>query len=465
MKERGKYVLVIPARNERDTLRHVVMLALRYISDIIIVDDGSSDRMIETIVDLPVTIYQNSERIGKAGSLWKGIQAGLGRNADFILTMDGDGQHRAEDIPAMMKLSQENPRCIVMGSRLENVAAAPKLRRFGNLVADVFLSWACGQRIIDSQSGFRVYPRSLFSETNIPVDLNRGFVFESEILIDGATLGYGSVSLSIPMIYSEGARPSHFRPVVDTYRITMMITLNLISRLAYPVGLYRAFLRPTIQRISRLQRAHLIPLSASFLIVLGTAGVSLMWYLGIVIHKARHLTGDLGNDGPIVVLGRLLLNGRVSADFSRRLEKAKDIWEMAMFRRILILGGKCIADRKTEAEEGRRYLLQRGVPGKSIFVEEASHNTLDNLQGAKLRLVGWGAKRPLLISNRYHLPRCHYIANGIGLKHDLMPAEDRLTLDINIAFNLLKEAFFLLWFRVGQLWAVLRCGKDGSEET
>jgi uncharacterized SAM-binding protein YcdF (DUF218 family) len=408
---------------------------------------------------LPVTIYRNPEKLGKAGSLWKGITAGLEENADFILTMDGDGQHRADDIPALVKLSQKKPNCIVLGERVKNASDAPKWRRFANWVADLFLSWACGQRLPDTQSGFRVYPRSLLMETDISTNLMRGFVFESEILIDAATRGYGLVWVSVPAIYSDAARPSHFRPIMDTYFITIMISMNLISRLGSPIGFYRAFFYPALKRIPTVESGHLIPLGLACLVVLGTGGASLVWYIGIIMFRARRLHEGTPNEEPIVVFGVALRNGQVSTDFARRLEKAKNIWNMGVPRKILILGGRGVRDERTEAEEGRKYLFKHGVPDKWLFVEESSHNTLDNLREAKLRLESWGTKTPVLISNRYHLPRCHFIANAIGLKHELLPAEKQLALDLSTGLRLLKESFFLLWFRMGLLWSIVTCGR------
>ncbi|MCK7498107.1 MAG: glycosyltransferase family 2 protein [Comamonadaceae bacterium] len=191
---------------------------------------------------MPVQVLRNDRNEGKAGSLWRGAQAALVHGVDLIVTLDGDGQHAPEDIARLVAVAGEHPGCIVIGARLADRAAIPKLRYFANRVAAFWLSWACGQRLADSQSGFRVYPAALFRQLSIPHDRRHGFVFESEILIEAARLGHRCVMAPIAAIYRPNARGSYFRQL-DTVRITRMVAWKLLSRGLYLQGFYRAFLR------------------------------------------------------------------------------------------------------------------------------------------------------------------------------------------------------------------------------
>jgi len=106
------------------------------------------------------------------------------------------------------------------------------------------VSWACGQRVVDSQSGQRFYPRSVIE---LALKLNEGgFVFESEILIEAARDGIRTVSVPIQARYDEDRRASHFRPLRDVTRITRMIAWRLIRGGFMPVNYWRAQKVPPI---------------------------------------------------------------------------------------------------------------------------------------------------------------------------------------------------------------------------
>lgn len=235
-----RIAVVIPAYNEETTIRKVVVGALEYCDQVYVVDDGSSDATASTISDLPITLLVNDDNSGKGASLWRGMQAALKDSADAIITLDADGQHLPKDIPRFTEAWKEQLTTIQIGSRLADKASFPARRYYANKVANFWISWAAGYPITDSQSGFRLYPSSLISQLSIKTDRDRGFVFESEILIKAARLGYYSKPLTIDAIYTEGARPSHFRSVLDIVRITRMVAWKLISRGLYPSGLYRA---------------------------------------------------------------------------------------------------------------------------------------------------------------------------------------------------------------------------------
>lgn len=238
-----KFTVVIPAYNEAATIRDVAERARRYCDDVIVVDDGSRDGTAQALAGLPVRVLCNAENQGKAAALWRGAQEALRAPRDAIVTLDGDGQHAPEDIPRLLAEAQRSPGAIVIGARLADRRAIPTARYVANRIAAFWISWACGQRLTDSQSGFRVYPAALFRRLSIPHGHGRGFVFESEILIEAARLGNRCVLVPIAAVYRPGMRASHFRPVLDVLRITRMIAWKILSRGFYPQGFVRAFLR------------------------------------------------------------------------------------------------------------------------------------------------------------------------------------------------------------------------------
>lgn len=219
-------VVVIPALNEERAIREVASAALRHCAAVIVVDDGSSDRTSGVLAELPVECIRHAAPQGKAMALRDGFERALALGADGVLTMDGDGQHDAADLPRLLAAAKRFPNHIVIGARLLGRDAQPEKNRFGNQQADFWVSWACGQRIVDSQSGQRYYPRAAVEiALALPHD---GFVFESEILIECAAHGIRTVSVPIKASYEEERRASHFKPFRDVVRITRMIAGRLL---------------------------------------------------------------------------------------------------------------------------------------------------------------------------------------------------------------------------------------------
>ena len=238
--------VLIPALNEAGTIRELVERALRVVPDVVVVDDGSRDGTAAELEGLPITLLRNERNIGKAASLWKGFDFARARGAQYVVTLDGDGQHRPEDIERLLSAAAQFPDSIVIGARLHDKKNFPARRYYANQFARFWISWAAGYPIADTQSGFRVYPASLLARLGRRQVSWQGFVFESEILIVAAARGVRSVAVLIPGIYPKQARPSHFRPVFDIARIVLMVGGQLLKRGMYPLGLWRSLNPPIV---------------------------------------------------------------------------------------------------------------------------------------------------------------------------------------------------------------------------
>jgi len=237
-------IVVIPALNEERAIRTVVQDALAQCGRVIVVDDGSSDGTSAAIADLPVERIRHEQPLGKAKALQDGFRRALELGADGVLTMDGDGQHAAADLPRLLAAARQYPGAIVIGARLRGKDAQPGKNKFGNQQADFWVSWACGQRVVDSQSGQRFYPRAV---VELALSLPRGgFVFESEILIEAAQRGIHTVSVPIQSRYEDDRRASHFRPLRDVGRITAMIAGRLVRGGFMPRNYWRARTVPPV---------------------------------------------------------------------------------------------------------------------------------------------------------------------------------------------------------------------------
>lgn len=235
-----KTVIIIPAYNEGATIRNLVERCAILSLPIIVIDDGSTDNTLSELEGLPVTVLQNDCNSGKAATLWRGMQHAMEMGAEQIISIDGDGQHRPEDIPALIEAANNHPNHIIIAARLKDNDQAPRARLAANRFADFWISWAAGQWIHDTQSGFRLYPTSLIRHLSPDISKERGFVFESKTLIDAARHGIHCQVTPISSSYHSNARASHFRPVADITHIVLMVAWSLLSRGLFLQGLWRA---------------------------------------------------------------------------------------------------------------------------------------------------------------------------------------------------------------------------------
>lgn len=232
----ARWCVLIPCLNEEAAIQSVIESVLALGAQVIVVDDGSDDGTPEILAALPVTLLRHTHRRGKGEALRCGFREAMRQGYEAVLTMDGDGQHQASDIPRIVAAATRHPEHIVIGARLLDKAQQPKGRRRANAVADWGISWACAQPVADTQSGQRWYPRAALNLVDLPAE---NFVFEAAILIAASReKKLGVVSVPIASRYHGSFRPSHLSPVRDVTRITTY-TIGRIIHYGNIVASYR----------------------------------------------------------------------------------------------------------------------------------------------------------------------------------------------------------------------------------
>jgi glycosyltransferase involved in cell wall biosynthesis len=234
-------VVVIPAYQEGATIADVVRRTRAVLPEaaILVVDDGSTDDTAALAREAGAEVLANPSNMGKGAALRRGMMAALARGANWVMTIDGDGQHRPEDLLRLLACAA--PGRIVIGSRRGCSGQQPRARRIANRIADFWISWAARHPVRDTQSGLRLYPAAALAGLDRYRDRSGGFVFESELLIDASRRGWRTEGVAIEVAYGAALRrPSHFKPVADIYKIVIMVAGKLLSRGMDPVGLIRS---------------------------------------------------------------------------------------------------------------------------------------------------------------------------------------------------------------------------------
>jgi glycosyltransferase involved in cell wall biosynthesis len=223
----GAVAVLIPAYDCAATIGAVVAGARQHAARVLVVDDGSRDDTAARAAAAGAEVLRLPQNRGKGAALRAGLERLAAAGATHALTMDGDGQHLAGEIPRLLAASADSPAALVIGERRIGGQEVAPIKRFGNRFADRWVEIACGRALPDTQSGFRIYP--------LPASLRLGaragrFAFETEVLIRAARAGMEIRSVPVAVHYPPAAeRVSHYRPWGDTLRI-IAVVVGLILR-------------------------------------------------------------------------------------------------------------------------------------------------------------------------------------------------------------------------------------------
>jgi glycosyltransferase involved in cell wall biosynthesis len=219
--------VLIPALDCEKTIAEVVRGARGLVPLVVVVDDGSTDRTAAEAESAGAEVLRHRERRGKGAALRTGMDALGGRGVGRALTMDGDGQHLAAEIPVLLGASDAEPRALIIGVRQIEPGTVAPIKLFGNRFANRWVEIASGVPLPDTQSGFRVYPLAEVAKLGIR---SGHFAFETEVLVLAARAGIPIRSVPVKAYYPPiEERRSHYRPFRDTVRI-IVVVLGLILR-------------------------------------------------------------------------------------------------------------------------------------------------------------------------------------------------------------------------------------------
>ena len=219
---------LIPAFQASRSLRQVID-ALRACdpgATLLVVDDGSSDGTGQLARACGVEVVSHDQNRGKGVALRSGFTWLAERGFQTAVTVDADGQHRAED--AMLLAEHPAPAAaLLLGVRDLVRDGVPGPSRFSNRMSNFWVSLFSGRRFSDTQCGLRRYP--LRATLELESDA-RGYAFESEMLVRAVRKGIPIVEVPVQAYYPpKSERVSHFRVVVDPARIVLRLVHTALT--------------------------------------------------------------------------------------------------------------------------------------------------------------------------------------------------------------------------------------------
>lgn len=177
---RAHVYVVVPAYNEAAAVRGVVAELRHWYPNVIVVDDGSRDATAAEARDAGAIVLRHVLNRGQGAALQTGIEYGLRRGGEVIVTFDADGQHRVEDIERLLAALEATGAEIAIGSRfLDLQSNVPAQRRLLLRVATRFMRVTSGVPLTDAHNGLRALRRSAAEKVNITLD---GMAHASEIV-------------------------------------------------------------------------------------------------------------------------------------------------------------------------------------------------------------------------------------------------------------------------------------------
>lgn len=287
-------VVLLPTYNNGSTLQSVLDAVRMYTSDIIVVNDGSTDNTAEILggyTGIQVLGYDRNR--GKGHALKMGLNEATSRGFRYAITIDSDGQHYADDIPVFIREIENNPDSLLIGGRNLSMENMPGKNTFANKFSNFWFKLETGIALADTQSGYRLYPLEKIRGIRL---FTRKYEFELEIIVRAAWRDIAVQNVPVRVYYPPvGERVSHFRPFRDFSRISVLNTYFVLVAFLWiwPMRFFRGMTKENIKRFiyTNITRSGESNARITWAIVLGLFfGITPLWgYQMILTALTAHL--------------------------------------------------------------------------------------------------------------------------------------------------------------------------------
>ncbi len=205
--------VVIPCLNEAGSLAALIAEIRPCLPNVIVVDDGSTDATAALARQSGARLVQHGQTMGKGAALGSGCRFARELGFDWVLTLDGDGQHAASDIPRLLSAAEVTQAELVVGNRMANPTTMPWIRWQVNRWLSRRLSRLTGRDLPDTQCGFRLFRLDAWSA--LPLHTVH-FEVESEMLVAFIAAGHKVEFVPVQTIYKR--EQSKIHPLLDSLR-------------------------------------------------------------------------------------------------------------------------------------------------------------------------------------------------------------------------------------------------------
>ena len=213
-----KTAVLIPAYNEEKGIVQLIEEIIKFVPDVILVDDGSVDATADAVAGTGAFLLKRPKNQGKGAALKTGFDYILSKDFDSVLIMDADGQHAPADIPLFFEKFRRTNADLIVGNRMEKITNMPLIRRLTNKSMSFILSFITRQRIPDSQCGYRLIKRKVLEAVSLD---SSKYEIESELLLEASKTGFKIDSVPVKTIYR--GQKSCINPLVDTLRFFKLL--------------------------------------------------------------------------------------------------------------------------------------------------------------------------------------------------------------------------------------------------
>ncbi|HPZ10528.1 MAG TPA: glycosyltransferase family 2 protein [Candidatus Eremiobacteraeota bacterium] len=215
-----KVIALICAYNEAKYIRKIIEGTLKYIKLVLVIDDCSTDNTSEEVKKTDALYIKHDVNKGKGCALKTGFSYFIEDKYDAIVTLDGDGQHDPDEIPALLEGLKKYD--IVIGTRNKFGTSMPLIRIFTNFSCSLIVSILAFTWIQDSQSGYRAIKYEVLKDISL---VSGRFNLESELLIRAGRRGYKIGAVPVKTIYGDETSKMH--PIKDPLRFIGLVFRSL----------------------------------------------------------------------------------------------------------------------------------------------------------------------------------------------------------------------------------------------
>jgi glycosyltransferase involved in cell wall biosynthesis len=216
---RSQTAAVIPAYQDEKHIGDIVRRTRKQLDHVLVVDDGSTDQTTQRAREAGAEVIVHNQNRGKGDAIKTGLAHWSDREITWVSLLDSDGQHLPEEIDRFLTAAASSTQStFLIGNRMNNVSGMPFIRRVANRYMSKQISRLCGQKIPDTQCGFRMLNRQL-----VPELLGGGdrFDYDTEVLIVASRKGYRIESVPITTVYTD--QVSKIRPLRDAIRFLKLL--------------------------------------------------------------------------------------------------------------------------------------------------------------------------------------------------------------------------------------------------